>query len=83
MVVDWEFVVAEGVHAHVGGGGEDAGEHVDGRTEVGMVVGREAECVERTEEEFVSACWVAGTAVEGGFVGGARGVVLGVVAGVP
>jgi hypothetical protein len=75
VVVDWEFVVAEGVHGHVGGGGEDAGEHVDGRTEAGMEVGREAECVERIEEEFVSACWVVESVVEGGLADDARGVV--------
>lgn len=73
--------MAEGVHAHVSGG--HVGEHVAERTEVGTEAGMEAECVERNEEEFVSAYWVVETVVEGEFADDARGVVLGVVAGVP
>jgi hypothetical protein len=79
VVVDGASGVAEGVHGRAGGGDEHAGEHVDERIEVG----KEAECVERTEEEFVSAWWVAQIVVEGGLVYGAREVVLGVVADVP
>jgi hypothetical protein len=79
VVVDGAFVVAEGVHARVGGDDEHVGEHVDGRTEVGTGAG----CVERIEEEFVSVWRAAQIVVEGGLVYGARGVVLGVVAVVP
>jgi hypothetical protein len=79
VVVDGASVAAEGVHGRVGGGDEHVGEHVDGRTEVETGV----EFVELIAEELVSACRAVGTVVDGGFVYGARGAVLGVVAGVP
>lgn len=76
MVVAEASVEAEGVDAYVDGGDEHVGVRVGGQT----AAGKEAEYVERIEEEFVSAWRIV---VENELVDDARGVVLDVVAGVP